>query len=381
MFQSSLNSGAIPSQWKLHKIISIFKSGNKTSVKNYRPISLLCITSKVLERLIYNKIITLVSKSITKYQFGFQSNSSTLQQLLLYFDQLITSKEEIDAIYIDFRKAFDSVPHNNLLMKLWNIGITGNLWNWFDCYLKNRTQCVSVENHLSNTLPVLSGVPQGSILGPLLFLVFINDLPTVITSQLFEFADNTKCFRQITSTADINHLQEDLNSLSNWSINNLLSFNLSKFIFMSFHRKFTSKYVINGHTINESSSCKDLGIIFTNTLTWREHYEMISAKAYKSLGLLRRVFKTSHSPQVRKSLYISLVRAKLLYCSPLWKPYLLKDIELLERIQRRATKFILSDYSSDYRTRLIKIGILPLMYVYEIADILFFIKSLKQPSD
>jgi len=107
--------------------------------------------------------------------------------------------------------------------------------------------------------------------------------------------------------------------------------------FMCFHCKFTSKYVINGHTINKFSSCKDLGIIFTHTLTWREHYEMISAKAYKSLGLLRRVFKNSHSPQVRKSLYISLVRAKLLYCSPLWKPYLLKDIELLERIQRRAT--------------------------------------------
>jgi len=112
-----------------------------------------------------------------------------------------------------------------------------------------------------------------------------------------------------------------------------------------------------------------------------EHYEMISAKAYKSVGLLHRVFKNSHTPQVRKSLYISLVRAKLLYCSPLWKPYLLKDIELLQGVQWQATKFILSDYSLDYRTRLIKIGILPLLYVYEIADILFFIKSLKQPSD
>jgi len=129
---------------------------------------------------------------------------------------------------------------------------TGNLWNWFDCYLKTGLS-VSLWKTIYQTLylrlPISLEYPQGSILGPLLFLVFTNDLPTVITSQLFDFADDTKCFRQITSTADINHLQEDLNSISNWSINNLLSFNLPKFIFMSLHRKFTSKYVINSHTI------------------------------------------------------------------------------------------------------------------------------------
>jgi len=122
---------------------------------------------------------------------------------------------------------------------------------------------------------------------------------------------------------------------------------------------FTVNSTHSGHTIKESSSCKDLGIVFTNTLTWQEHYEMISAKAYQILGLLRRVFKNSQNLQTRKCLYLSLVWAKLLCCSPLWKPYLLKDIESLERVQWRATKFILSDYSSDYRTRLIKIGILP----------------------
>jgi len=172
------------------------------------------------------------------------------------------STGEIDAIYIDFQKAFDSVPHNELLMKLCREH--SNLWNWFNCYLQSRTQCVSMGNHLSNILPMLSGVPQGSILDPLLFLVFIN----VITSQILEFADDTKCFRQIISAADIKCLQEDLNSVFNWSVHNLLSFNLSKFIFMSFHRKFNSEYTINGHTIKESSSCKDLGIVFTNTLIW-----------------------------------------------------------------------------------------------------------------
>jgi len=187
------------------------------------------------------------------------------------------------------------------------MGLTGTLWNWFNSYLHNRIQCVSVNNCSSGHLSVLSGVPQGSILGPLLFLVFINDLPSIITSLALIFADDTKCYQQIISLSDIQQLQNDLNLLFTWTINNNLFFNFSKFVFMSFHRKFNSVYTINGHTIPLSSSCKDLGIIFNNTLSWREHYEAIICKAYKSLGLLRRVFKDSHSSQARKCLYISLV--------------------------------------------------------------------------
>ena len=136
------------------------------SVKNYHPISLLCNVSKVLEGLIYDQVISTVAGSIIPCQFGFQRNMSTQQQLLIYFYQLVTSLAEIDTVYIDFQKAFDSVPHNELLLKLWNIGITGYLWKWFRSYLNNRSQCVSVNNSLSNCLPVLSGVPQGSLLGP-----------------------------------------------------------------------------------------------------------------------------------------------------------------------------------------------------------------------
>ena len=182
LFTISLHSRNLPCEWKIHKIIPVFKSGDKTSVANYRPISLLCVISKALERLVYDKVIDTIAPSITPHQFGFQSNASTQQQLLIYFHQLITSREEINTIYIDFRKAFDSVPHNGLLVKLWNIGITGTLWNWFNSYLSNRSQCVSVENRLSDCLPVISGVLQGSILGALLFLIFINDLPPTIIS-------------------------------------------------------------------------------------------------------------------------------------------------------------------------------------------------------
>ena len=153
-------------------------------------------------------MIGTVAKCITPCQFGFQSNSSTLQQLLLCHHQLITSKDEVDVVHIDFRKTFDSVPHNQLLVKLWNTGITGTLWKWFKSYSYNRVQCISINNCLSNCLPVrvLSGVPQDSILGPLL-----NDLPSDIhSSNMFVFADDTKCFLRIKSELDIQRFQEDL---------------------------------------------------------------------------------------------------------------------------------------------------------------------------
>ena len=205
-----------------------------------------------------------MSNSITPHQYGFQRGSSTLQQLIVYFHQLITSKEEIDVIYIDFRKAFDSVPHNDLLVKLWNMGISGTLRRWFAFYLSNRHQCVSVNDSLSRQLPVISGVPQGSILDPLLFLAFINDLPSVITSQSLIFADDIKCFRQIST---ISQLQCDLDSLLYWSLINHLAFNVSKFVFMTFHQKFNSELRINDNLLPHSTNCKDLGVIFTNTLS------------------------------------------------------------------------------------------------------------------
>ena len=355
----------------------------KTSVKNYRPISLLCINvSKVLEDLIYVKMIGTVAKCITPCQFGFQSNSSTLQQLLLYHHQLITSKDEVDVVHIDFRKAFDSVPHNQLLVKLWNIGITGTLWKWFKSYLCNRVQCVCINNCLSNCLPVLSGVPQGSILGPLLFLIYINDLPSAIhSSNMFVFADDTKCFMKIKSELDIHRFQEDLSSVSHWSNNNNLAFSVPKFIFLRYHNIFNSFYTINGNTIPCSDSCKDLGIYFSDSLSWRLHYQDITSKVYKSFGLLCRIFKESYCLETRKNLYVSMIRSTLMYCSCLWKPYLLSDIELLERVQRRATKYILNDYTSNYKERLLRLKLLPLMYIYDLADIMFFIKSVKFPSE
>ena len=386
LFCHCISTHDLPSEWRIHCIIPIFKSGNKSNVANYRPISLLCVVSKVLERLVYNHVVGHLTRYISTQQFGFVAGRSSLQQLLLFVNNIIQAKahsNNVDIIYLDFKKAFDSVPHNELLYKLWKYGITGYLWMWFKAYLSSRMQCVRVYGHLSGLLPVVSGVPQGSILGPLLFVLYINDLPDILSSATpYLFADDTKCLH--ISSAQSNHtlLQNDIDALTTYSNSWHLLFNEAKCVHLHFQFKSASNipnYYINDKLICRKEETKDLGIIFNTDLCWDEHHRTITSRAYRCLYLLKRTF-TTHAVTSKKLLCISLVRAQLTYCSQLWRPYLIKDIIVLERVQRRATKFILNDYQSSYRSRLLTLNLLPLMYLFEIYDIIFFIKSLKNPT-
>ena len=357
------------------------------SVKNYRPISLLCNVSKVLERLIFDKVSPFVTRQITMSQFGFLRNHSSVQQILKFLNNIVNqidNKCQCDVIYLDFRKAFDSVPHKELLHKLRSIGIKGSVWKWFECYLSSRVQCVAVNDSMSDVLPVLSGVPQGSILDPLPFIIYVNDLPSIVSySKTFIFADDTKCSKSIMSDSDHQLLQEDLNSLSQWSREWKLLFNESKFRLLQFRSsavRSVRTYNICGQNIEPSTCHKDLGILLTDLLTWEEHYNYISSRAYKQLGLLKRTFPTVHV-SAKKNLYLSLVRSQLTYCSPVWRPQLLKHISFLEKVQRRSTKYILNDFESDYKSRLISLNLFPLMYWIELADIMLLVTLLKYPDN
>ena len=384
LFSLSLCQHYIPLEWRTHLIRPILKSGEREKVSNYRPISLLCVVSKVLERLVYNNIIDFVTSFISTTQFGFLKGHSSLQQLLIFWNTVINTPLT-DTIYLDFRKAFDTVSHNELLFKLWHFGITGSLWMWFRAYLSDRYQFVSIGNSHSGILPVISGVPQGSILGPLLFLIYINDLPDKLSkSSLLLFADDAKCFMPISATSDCDSLQSELSSLADWSSLWKLSFNESKCCVLRFtrsqHNFACPSYSINNATISSVCTQKDLGVILSFDMQWRPHYTLITQRAYKMLGLTRRTFHLVIDVCAKHRLYLSLIRSHLLYCSPLWRPQLLLDIKNLETVQRRATKYITGNPSLDYRERLLSLHMLPLMMEYEVADILFFVKSLKEPS-
>ena len=388
LFTLSLVQHYLPQEWRFHLITPIYKSGNKSSVKNYRPISLLCIVSKVLEKIVYDNIVSFVSRSISSCQFGFRRNHSPLQQLLIFLNSVHESfgtTTQTDVIYLDFKKAFDSVAHNELLVKLWSFGIQGNLWKWFRGYLTSRMQCVSINTSISAQLPVISGVPQGSILGPLLFLIFVNDLPpSASTSSVFLFADDTKCLKTIRNISDCLSMQKDLQNLTIWSQCWKLNFNVAKCALLRFSSGCSSvifNYTINDNLISAQETHRDLGIIMSSDLSWREHMKSILCRAYKTLNLVRRSFSRGHSPQTKKIIYLSLIRSQLTYCSQIWRPHLLKDIVALEKIQRRATKYVLNDYTSDYRSRLIALHILPLMMQLEVFDVMFFIRCLKAPTD
>ena len=177
-------------------------------------------------------------------------------------------------------------------------------------------------------------------------------------------------------------LQTDINNAAEWSCSSILPFNETKFVHLRFWAKAIDHpiYAVNGKPIKQLQQHKDLGVTFSTDLNWAAHYKVITAKAYQTLGLIRRTFKTS-CIEAKKKLYIALVRSQLIYCSQLWRPQLIKDITALERIQRRATKYILNDYNSPYKSRLQQLHILPLMYVYELNDIMFLVKSLKSPTD
>ena len=287
-------------------------------------------------------------------------------------------------IYLDFRKAFDSIPHPELLYKLWILGITGPLWFWFRfrSYLNGHSHLVNIEGSSSDLLPVRSGVPQGSVLGPLLFLVYINDLPSVINScSTYLFADDSKL---LGSSTFMFHIQQDLDNLVSWCHKWRLSLNTTKCAVVRFTISSQSKacYYIEDNLVPSVDSHKDLGILVAADLSWSKHINFICANAYKTLHLIRRSV-SSTSLGLRKSLYLSLVRSKLSYCSQLWRPHLVKDILCLESVQRRATRYILNDYSrhTSYKSRLINIKLLPLMYWLELQDVLFLVKCLQGTTD
>ena len=348
IYRRSLQSGIVPNDWKTANIASIFKKGDKHKASNYRPVSLTCILGKCMEHIIVSNIATHLdtSKILNPLQHGFRKQLSCDTQLLSLFHDLASRSTETDVIVMDFSKAFDKVPHRRLLYKLDWYGIRGLTLDWVKGFLEDRTQKVVLDGTESLPGPVLSGVPQGSVLGPILFLLYINDLPDGTTySTVRLFADDCIAYKTVTDKKDIGLLQTDLDKIAEWEEIWLMEFNVGKCFAMRVGRqRGTSKldpprYILHGEVLCITDNTKYLGLNITSDLKWNSHIQKVTAKANSVLGLLRRNLRVASKP-VKIRAYEALVRPHLEYACSVWDPHTQVNIRRLDMVQRRAARYV-----------------------------------------
>ena len=361
LFNLSLQLNAIPSSWKKALVVPVPKNTGLTDPANYRPISLLPVVSKVLERHVYGIVMEHLHlhNPLASTQWGFLAGRSTVTALLSSTDDWFKALEnglEVCAVFFDFRKAFDSVPHVPLMEKVSLLGLDSNITQWLNNYLADRTQAVAVNGSESSVVSVRSGVPQGSVLGPLLFLIYIDDLPACIadlSSKINLFADDVLLYHIITQGADYAQLQLAISMIESWTDDNLLNFNTAKCKYMVISRKHTpslppTELWLNGEPLQRTESYKYLGLLLSNNLSWSAHISSVCAKARQILGLLYRRFYSYTNPDALKQLYLSLVRPHLEYACQIWDPHLIKDKKSLEGVQKFGLKLAAHQWDCSY---------------------------------
>ena len=367
IFNKSLSSGEVPEDWRLAHVTPVFKKGSRSLAENYRPISLTSVVCKILESLICEIIITHLSEHqmLNSSQHGFVSHRSCLTNLLEYLETLTNLLDQgynIDVFYLDFSKAFDRVPHQRLLAKLHAHGITGKIYNWIESWLSDRKQRVVLNGSQSDWAMVPSGVPQGSVLGPLLFIIFINDIDSavdVVHCTLLKFADDTKGLHKVDNDAEAARLQKDLDNLYQWSCDWQMMFNLDKCQILHFGRNNPCRdYTINGHLLKHVNEEKDLGVIIDSTGTPSKQVSAAALKGNRVLGQLLRAF-TYRDQHTFIRLYQQYVRPHLEYDVQAWSPWLQQDIDLLEDVQRRAVRAV-SGLVGSYEQKLETLNMLSL---------------------
>ena len=357
IFNKSLSEGYVPSQWKVAEVTAIFKKGNKNLTNNYRPVSLTSVLCKTLESFVTDTLQNYMESNnfFSECQHGFRKHRSCVTQLLEVmndFTKLLDSGNNIDVLYLDFSKAFDTVPHERLLAKLKSYGISNNVHLWIKSFLSDRKQRVRVNNSYSDFSPITSGIPQGSILGPVLFIIFINDLPDHVKSGCKIFADDTKIYN---STDKSEVIQGDIDALINWSKTWQLKFNVQKCNVLHIGKSNNNEdYFMDSNKqskINSVSHEKDIGVTFDAKLNFDKHISNIVGKANQMTGLLKRSFQFLDRDMFLK-LYKAIVRPHLEYANVIWHPLFKRQLHSLESVQRRATKILNTIKDLPYADRL-----------------------------
>ena len=349
LFNKSLQQSSFPDTWKTANVIPVYKKGEKSDPSNYRPISLLSCLSKVFERCVFKHFYNYINSNslITAVQSGFTPNDSAVFQLIdLYncFSRAIDDGKEVRVVFCDISKAFDRVWHTGLLYKLRSIGVGGTALAWFHSYLEDRVQRVALEGDLSTYKQVKAGVPQGSILGPLLFLIYINDIVEDIGSYIRLFADDTSLYIIVENPnvgADI--LNMDLEKIHQWSNTWLVKFNPNKTEELLISRKRTPPHhpplTMNNIPIKTVTTHKHLGLTFNKTCTWSDHIQDITGKAWKRVNLLRKL-KFDLTRKTLLIIYTSFIRPLLEYGDTVWDNCSIGEANEIEKVQIEACRII-----------------------------------------
>ena len=391
IFNKSLSEGILPNEWKLANVTSIFKSGDKTKSSNYRPISITSILCRMLESIIKSAIMEHCKDSnlFTDSQYGFRERRGCILQLLTVFDtwsKYIDSDIPVDTVFLDFKKAFDSVPHKRLLYKLERLGVSGNVLKWISSFLSNRQQRVVINGQSSEWTDVSSGVPQGSVLGPLLFIMYVNDLPDEVQSFTKLFADDAKLYKDLQNLEDFEMIQDDLNKLCQWTIKWLMIFNVEKCKVMHigrenprFEYEMTDK---QGSTkvLKSVEIEKDLGVYVQENLKFEKHISLTINRANKLVGLIKRTFSYLDQ-ETLLTLYKTIIRPIIDYGNIIWFPVLKKDIRAVENVQRRLTRLLPELSHLSYEERLRELNLTTLHYRRYRMDMIQVFKILNNIDD
>ena len=353
LFQQSIDTGEIPKEWSLANICPLFKKSDRSLACNYRPVSLTCVPCKLLEHIVCSNIMAHLDeyKLLSDRQHAFRKGHSCETQLTTVINdwaKILDNRGQVDTFILDFEKAFDTPPHELLKSKLFRYGIGGKTLKWIDSFLCFRQQRVVVNGVKSDWAPVLSGVPQGTVLGPLLFSLYINDISSDIESEIRLFADDCVCYREIKDEVDTLKLQRDIDRLGSWARKWGMRFQPVKCNMMQLTRKRINKihasYTLEGTNLENVESIKYLGVTITSDLRWNTHVSNVCTKANRTLGFLRRNLY-SCPQEVKEAAYKGLVRPVLDYGSSVWDPPGVVLQEELESVQKRAARFVTGNYN------------------------------------
>lgn len=372
LWRASLDAGKLPQCMKKSVVTPVHKGGQRCLPENYRPISLTSHICKLFERIVVHRLTKYLNEAnlFNERQHGFRSGRSCLSQLLSHHQEILDALENnaaIDVVYLDFAKAFDRVDYGILLKKLKAIGVCGKLLAWLADFLTGRKQVVKVSKHLSTEGPVYSGVPQGSSLGPLLFLILMADIDSCVSSvRVSSFADDTRFLQRINELEDAVKMQEDLIGVFNWAEENNLKFNSCKFEMVSYschardlnrmdeHEKlfpFPQYFDAEGNVIPCVPKVKDLGVFMSSNAKFLSQINESVRKGSRHAGWILRVFRTREPPAML-TLYRSMVLPHLEYCCPLWSPTKIGKVRQIEAVQRNFTSKITSVANLSYWERL-----------------------------